>query len=270
MTRGAAIARMSSTFRHGQQRMNTFKLYRWIGLSRTRARHTRPRTGAGLAAGHARRLTRAPLAPLRFLARLLFSDVKLERQGTALNLTPATPSPEIGTSAAVDEISTEARVLRAALKVLLDVHPATRRVMRHLACFDRALALQGLKALAELPVEVLSLAVEQLEILVSNWSDPQLAARRSKMAVAIVERTRDPFYGRSGDRLSNFNTDSRLLVGDASHSVFLELERQYQDVLPAPSIRAALDRVRGISKTGNVPARIASDRIPILHGESRA
>jgi hypothetical protein len=250
--------------------MNTFKPYRWIGLSRKLARHARPLAGAGLAAGHGRRLTRAPLAPLRFLARLLFSDVKLERQGTTLNLTLATPSPEIGTSAAVDEISTEARVLRVALKTLLDVHPATRRVMRHLACVDRALAVQGMKALAEVPVEVLSIAVEQLEILVSNWSNPQLAALRSKMAVAIVDRTQDPFYGRSGDKLSNFNTDSRLLVGDASHSMFLELERQYQDVLPAPSIRAALDRVRGAAKTGALPPRILSDRIPTLHGESRA
>lgn len=270
MTRAAAIARMRSTFRHGQQRMNAFNLYRWIGLSRKLEPHTRPRAVAGRAADHGRRLAGAPLRPLRFIARLLFSDVKLERQGKTLNLTLATQSPKVATPTAADEVSAEAQMLRAALKTLLDAHPTTRQVMRHLACFDRALAIQGLKALAELPVEVLSIAIEQLEVLVTNWSNSQLAALRSKMAVAIVDRSQDPFYGRTGEKLSSFNTDSRLVVGDASHSMFLELERQYQDLLPARSIQTALDRVRGISKTGDLPARIASDRVPSLHGESCA
>jgi len=36
---------------------------------------------------------------------------------------------------------------------------------------------------------------------------------------------------------SNFNTNPRLLVGDASHSMFPKLERRYLGLLPAQSIR---------------------------------
>lgn len=229
--------------------MNTFKLYRRIGLPAEFKRRE----------------------PFRFVARLLFSVVRLERRGTTLNLSLATRPPDTETPVTVDKASTEALTVRAALKTLLDSHPMTRRVMRHLAFFERALAVQGLEALAELPVEVLSSAVEQLEVLVSNWSNPHLAELRSKMALAVVDRTRDPFYGRTGDKLSSFNTDSRLLVGDASHSMFLELERQYQNVLPAQSIQAALERVRGgVTKTTGITVRIATDRVPTLHREFRA
>ncbi len=170
--------------------------------------------------------------PLRFFARLFFSDLKLQREGKNLNVKLATKVLEVRQPAPIDKTMAEALSLRAALKTLLDSHAKTRRVMRHLAFFERALAKHGLKAVAEVPVEVLSAAVGQLETLVSNWSNPRLAELRSKMAVALVDRSRDPFYGAPGDKLSNFNTDSRLLVGDASHSMFVELERQYQELLP--------------------------------------
>lgn len=58
------------------------------------------------------------------------------------------------------------------------------------------------------------------------------------------------FCGRTGDKLFSFNTDSRLLVRDASYSMFLKLERQYQDVLPA---RQAMNNQR-------LPSRGALDR----------
>lgn len=193
-------------------------------------------------------------APFRLIARLFFSDLKLERKGKNLNVKLAAKAPEVRQPAPVDKAMAEALPLRAALKTLLDSHARTRRVMRHLAFFEGALAIHGLKATAEVPVEVLSVAVGQLEALVGNWSNPGLAELRSKMAVAIVERSRDPFYGAGGDELSNFNTHSRLMVGDASHSMFLELEKQYRDLLPAQAIQAALDPIRVELATGAAPA----------------
>jgi hypothetical protein len=182
--------------------------------------------------------------PFLLVARLLFSDVRLEREGKNVNVKLAAKRPDAQDPAPIDKAMAEALPLRAALKTLLDSHSMTRRVMRHLAFFEGALTVHGLKATAEVPVEVLAVALEQLETLVRNWSNPGLAELRSKMAVAIVDRSRDPFYGSSVAMLSNFNTNSRMAVGDASHSMFLELERQYQDVLPAHSIQAALDPIR--------------------------
>jgi hypothetical protein len=193
---------------------------------------------------HGRSAESTSAAPLRFVSWLLFSDVRLEREGKNLILKLAAKASIAQHPAPVDKITVEALTLRAALKSLLDAHSMTRRVMRHLAFFEGALAIHGLRAMSEVPVEVISVAVEQLEALVSNWSNPGLAGLRSKMAVAIVDRSRDPFYGVAGDKLSDFNTDSRLVVGDASHSMFLELERQYQDLLPAHSIHAVLDPIK--------------------------
>jgi len=188
-------------------------------------------------------LVRALRAPLRFVGDLFARELRLERDGKNLNIklaskasaAPAATKPQAPPSPAEIELNQ----MRAELKKLLDVHPGTRRVMRHLVYFERALATDGLRALIEIPEEVLGTALEQLEKLVSNWSNRDLATLRSKMSVAVVNRQKDPFYGTSGGKPSMFNTDSRLQVGDATHSMFLELERQYQGLVP----REVLDTV---------------------------
>jgi len=187
-------------------------------------------------------LTRALRAPLRFVGDLFSRELRLERDGKNLNIklaskasaAPAAAKPQAPPSPAEIELNQ----MRAELKKLLDVHPGTRRVMRHLVYFERALAADGLRALIEIPEEVLGTALEQLEKLVSNWSNRDLATLRSKMSVAVVNRSKDPFYGTGGVKPSMFNTDSRLQVGDATHSMFLELERQYQGLVPREVIQS--------------------------------
>ena len=181
-------------------------------------------------------LVRALRAPLRFVGELFARELRLERDGKNVNIklaakaSAAPAATKQQAPASVAEI--ELNLMRAELKKLLDVHPGTRRVMRHLVYFERALAADGLRALIEIPEEVLSTALEQLEKLVSNWSNRELATLRSKMSVAVVNRQKDPFYGTGGVKPSMFNTESRLQVGDATHSMFLELERQYQGLVP--------------------------------------
>jgi len=181
-------------------------------------------------------LVRVLGTPFRFVGSLFSRELRLERDGKNLNIKlaaktsaksaaakpPAPPSP----------VEIELKLMRAELKKLLDVHPGTRRVMRHLVYFERALETQGLQALIDIPEEVLSTALEQLEKLVSNWSNRELATLRSKMSVAVVNRSKDPFYGTAGIKASAFHTESRLQVGDATHSMFLELERQYKELVP--------------------------------------
>lgn len=144
-------------------------------------------------------------------------------------------------SAGPDPALAEAAPLRHALKQLLDLHPTSRQLMRHLGYVERALARQGIRALDEVPVEVLATALQQLDAIVSNWSDRNLAELRSRMAVAIQRRSEDAFLGPDdGARRSDFATASRLLVADVAHSVFEELQRQYQGLLPQETIQTVL------------------------------
>jgi hypothetical protein len=82
----------------------------------------------------------------------------------------------------------EFQLMQQQLAELLDDLPETRSTLRHLVFVDKALARKGLRALQTLPVEVLQRALEQLEGLVVNWSPVGLAALRSRIAVAIIDR----------------------------------------------------------------------------------
>jgi len=186
--------------------------------------------------------------PFRFIARLLFSDVRLERDGKNLHIRIAATAPGVGPHELADKAIAAAAPLKTALNKLLDSHRMTRQVMRHLAYLEKALATQGFQALSEVPVEVLVASLEQLDSIISNWSNHHLAELRSKMAVAVMERSRDSFRGATGEQLSNFATESRLEVADASHSLFIELERQYKGLVPRATIEAALSSANRKSK----------------------
>lgn len=172
----------------------------------------------------ARRVGRAFPAPLRALGRFLLGKIRLERHGGNVHVTieavDSKPPP--------DPALEQARPLQAALANLLDSHPMTRRVMRHLGYFERALRSHGLHALKEVPVDVLSASLEQLDSLIHSESGRYLVELRSRMSVALLDRSKDDVYGPGGDRPSEFFSESRLMVDEASHSVFLELDRQFE------------------------------------------
>lgn len=180
------------------------------------------------------------MLPFRLVAWVLFVDVKLKRAGKNLHIVTAVKPPVIAKPSPARKAIAEAAPLRQALKALLDLHPLTRQLMRHLGYLDRELATQGLKALAEVPVEVLATSLEQLDAIVDNWSDRHLADLRSRLAVAVKERSQDGF----GNQLSDFATESRLLVDDVAHSEFEALERQYEGLVSPDAIQAALEAIR--------------------------
>lgn len=93
--------------------------------------------------------------------------------------------------AAAEKSQQELLHIQGSLKRLLDEMPDNRVAMRHLAFIEHALGRKGLRALHKVPHDVLQRALEQLEGLVVNWSDEGLAALRSKMAVAVIERNPD-------------------------------------------------------------------------------
>jgi len=154
------------------------------------AEGTDPPPARAKAPGPLQRLVR----PLRHAAAAFFKrDLALRREGLALHLVleerPAAAPLELGRAEQARRKDGEdlARI-RAELAALLDELPDTRATMRHLVFVEHALAKKGLRALHKVPLDVLQRAHEQLEGLVVNWSPLGLAALRSKMAVAVMER----------------------------------------------------------------------------------
>jgi hypothetical protein len=178
------------------------------------------------------------LRPFALVAQILLVDIRFKRGRHALHISVAPRRAAAAQPKAPSKAVAEAEPLCGALKQLLDLHPMTRHTMRHLGYLEGELASQGLSALTEVPVEVLSTALAQLDVIVNNWSDRHLADLRSRMAVAVKQRSQDAFFGPGGDQ-SNFMSPSRLLVDDVSHSQFLELERQYQGLIPQDTIQSA-------------------------------
>ena len=82
----------------------------------------------------------------------------------------------------------EFSLMQQQLAELLSDLPETRNTLRHLDFVEKALQRKGLRALNKLPVDVLQRALDQLEGLVVNWSPVGLAALRSRIAVAIIDR----------------------------------------------------------------------------------
>ena len=180
--------------------------------------------------------------PFRKLSQIFFADVKLKREGGNLNvkLIPKDNDPSRQRALAKSKEQLELASIALALKILLDSHPATRRVMRHLVFFETVFGASGLKATHDVPIEVLTEALKQLESLVTNWSSRDLSDLRSKMSVAIVSRSKDPFCSPGGEKVSDFNTDSRLQVDDdISHSRFMQIADEYHGREPIQAAKIA-------------------------------
>jgi hypothetical protein len=138
------------------------------------------------------------LGALRRAARFVFQrELRLRREGARLRLVwTDTPSPA-GDPAAVPAPPGDSRLtreqaqlqaMRDELRELLDELPGTREECASLCFFESALERGGLRALEDVPLDVLVSALQQFEGLVTNWGPEGLARLRSKMAVAAAAR----------------------------------------------------------------------------------
>lgn len=138
-----------------------------------------------------------PFAIVARAVRAFFTaDVKLQRGRRGLQvvldapLEAAKPRHEVRPALLVPSARElrELRRMQAALSSLLDQQASNRQALRHLNFVEHALERSGQRAFQKLPTDVMRRALGQLETLVTNWSDEGLAALRSKLAVALVER----------------------------------------------------------------------------------
>ena len=75
------------------------------------------------------------------------------------------------------------------MRAVLDAHASHRQTFRHLARFERKFSQRGIRAIEDVPVEQLRRALRDFEALVRNWSSASLADLRSRMAVALADRS---------------------------------------------------------------------------------
>jgi hypothetical protein len=104
------------------------------------------------------------------------------------NAPPAHDQPPTRAELAARRAQQEFQLMQLQLAELLNDLPETRSTLRHLDFVEKALERKGLRALQKLPVDVLQRALDQLEGLVVNWSPVGLAALRSRIAVALIDR----------------------------------------------------------------------------------
>ena len=87
-----------------------------------------------------------------------------------------------------DDHRQRVRRMRRDLYELMQQHPSSRQLMRHLDLVERTLRHEGYTAVEALPVRVIAKALTQLEKLVWDWSAPGLAELRSRLAVMVKNR----------------------------------------------------------------------------------
>jgi hypothetical protein len=118
--------------------------------------------------------------------------------------------------------SDDERRMLSALSKVLDAHPRSRKVFRHLALVERTLRKYQPQALKALPPKVMAAALAQLETLIDDWSVPGLTALRRVLSVEALDSTQPNIANPStGMHPSDFHAASRLQVSEASVSEFM-------------------------------------------------
>jgi hypothetical protein len=136
-------------------------------------------------------LVRKTLRPLGRAAHAFFRcDLRVQLKGgvrVALS-DPATRHEPTPQDLLAERERAELALILVQLGAALDDDLEIRDGLRHLAFIENALQQSGLRALHTVPLDVLRRAHEQFEGLVTNWEPRGLAALRSKMAVAVMDR----------------------------------------------------------------------------------
>jgi len=171
------------------------------------------------------------------------------RQG---NLTLGTPASSVRAQAREAQRQ-RMRQMRRELYLLLEQHPTSRELMRHLDLVEHTLRREGLAGVEALPVRVVARALTQLEQLVWDWTAVGLADLRSCMAVIVKNRPLQAareLADREAEREAA-NTASLELeisspqaadVSEVEHddlAIFEEMERSWAGRLPESVSNAA-------------------------------
>ena len=162
---------------------------------------------------------------MKSVRRLLQSPVQLGDRG---NLTLGVPKSSLRAQAREEEQRCVRR-MRRDLYQLLDQHPSSRQLVRHLATVEHTLGSKGLAGFEALPARVVAKALTDLDSLVRDWSPIGLAELRSRMAVIV--KTRPP----GAEPVSTLvdQPSEWADITEVDHAEFEEMERSWVGVMPA-------------------------------------
>ncbi len=183
----------------------------------------------------------------------MLKDLKVQLGGSVASVRRLFQRPGAATGAQPSDSRTQARLehhrrvrlMRRELYQLLEQHPTSRELLRHLDLVERTLRQDGFSAVKALPPRVIAKALAQLERLVWDWTPEGLAELRSRLAVIVKAQTpgapaaseTEPAVMSRVERTRRDEPDlGRALVGDATeidHAVFEEMERSWAGQMPA-------------------------------------
>ena len=166
--------------------------------------------------------------------RFLQRPIKVDKGNLTLGPTPGSLRAQ-----ARDEKRRLERPMKRALYQLLEQHPSSRQLMRHLDLVERTLHSGGLDALKAVPVRVIAKALTQMERLVSDWSPVGLAELRSRLAMMV--KTRAPETERnaaSPESMEFLDMAEDVEVTEADHAAFEEMERSWAGQMPQAMAQA--------------------------------
>jgi hypothetical protein len=176
---------------------------------------------------------------LHTVRRFLERPINVGKGSVRLGLEPSAQRAQ-----AREERRLRDRPMKRELYLLLQQHPSSRQLVRHLDVVERTLRRGGMEAVEALPIHVITKALTQLDLLVRDWSPVGLAALRSRLAVMV--KTRPPETAREAAlrESRSFDTTYDADVSEVEHSEFEEMERSWFGQMPdavasAPKAQAA-------------------------------
>lgn len=179
---------------------------------------------------------------MKTVRSLLQRPISMRKGGVTLGVPPSNLRAQ-----AHDEHRQRVRRMRRDLYELMQQHPTSRQLMRHLDLVERTLRYQGYSAVEALPVRVIANALTQLEKLVWDWSAPGLAELRSRLAVMV--KTRQPEAEQEAASSAALELDMATRHGttdvtEVDQAAFEEMERSWAGQMPE-GVAKAIAEVKG-------------------------
>lgn len=170
------------------------------------------------------------VSSMRTMRRFLQRSISVERG----KLTLGAPAVSLRAQAREEERQ-RVRRMRRDLYGLMQQHPGSRQLMRHLALVERTLRRKGYDAVEALSIGVIAKALGQLEKLVWDWSTPGLAELRSRLAVMVKSRQFEAEENPTNTAVPELGIATQhdvLDVTEVEQAAFAEMERSWVGRMP--------------------------------------
>lgn len=176
---------------------------------------------------------------LKTMRRLLERPISVKQGTLTLGVTASNQRAQ-----ARDEERERVRRMRRDLYTLMQQHPDSRHLMRHLDMVERCLRREGYAAVEALPVRVITKALAQLETIVWDWTPTGLAELRSRLAVMVKDRqveAEQEAASTAAAELDMATQHSAADVSEVDHATFEEMERSWIGQMPEGAAKAQAD-----------------------------